>query len=616
MMHPSSTLAFRFGGTFLVALALARPAPALVDSCPTLGRVIKESAYITLIEVEKVSREKRVILFKKVADLKGENPAKKFSQQITDGLHPREPKLILDWAEPGRQAVFFQSRKTALTCIGHYWYDCSLNPEPWWTMSHGRPEMPQAYTGKVSKLRQHVVDILAGKEVVVVVIDTMGAEDFFKRESIYSKVLLRGREYPVQRIRAGLKYDTVPTQSPIVGKGAGTAADVAPLVASLKSADAAARIDAAEELGLIGAAAEAALPALAGVLEDTSPLVRVAAAGGLGRIDPKNDKAVPALTAALKSGDPKVRREAALTLGDLAPEARAAVPALAAALGDTDANVRWAVVEALGRYRSAARPNIAALAGLLKDPDPDLRGAAADALGWIGHRRANAALIAALKDAQPNVRWAVAVALTRIGGPGAEAGAPEIIRVMESSTGTDWHTCYPCYRHLASLGPAARNVLPAVEKRFETDRRIPNLLAALGSKKVVSYYANQLKDKDAQARYYAVLHLGLVGTEAEAAVPALTELLKDPKLSRQAEWAIALIRKKGKERLPALIKIYETKELRFDEWIRKLSADILGWMGPDAREAVPTLEAVLNDREQSSSNVRAAVECALRRIGD
>jgi len=602
-------------GAFVAWLAAASPAAALVDSCPTLGQVIKNSEFITVLEVDKVSHEKRAIIFKKLADLKGKNPVEKVGHQITDGQHPREPKLILSWAEPGQQAIVFQSKTNVLTCIGPYWYDCTLNVAPWWTMNYGRPEMPLAYTGKVSRLRQHVVDILAGKEVVVMAIDDTQQADFKKRDSVYTKLLLRGKEFPVRRIKAGLKWDSIVQRSPEVGKGAGGAADVPPLLAALKGQEAAERADAAEELGLIGPAARSAVAALTEALRDAEGRVQIAAAGALARIDPKNEKAQPVLTAALKAKAAKVRREAALTLGELALNARIAVPALIDALPDDDPNIRWAVIEALGRFHGQARPAIPAVASLLKDKDADVRGAAADALAWIGHRSANPALIEALKDSLPSVRWAAAIALARIGGPGAEAGAPILVLQMEKSI--NWHNSYPIYRHLRSLGPGAKNVLPIVEKHFKKDGRIDGLLAAMGSKTVVPHYLKNLKSTANHVRYYAVLNLGLIGAEAEEAVPALTEMLKDPKLGFQAGWALNMIRLKGKERIPVLVQVLNDKVLRDkDEVIRSMSAEILGWMGPDAREAVPALEGVLKDKDEWRPNVRAAVEEALRKIQD
>ena len=54
---------------------LAPPARAFVDASPTLGRLVNDSSTIVILEVQKVQKEKRLILFKKVADLKGQTSA-------------------------------------------------------------------------------------------------------------------------------------------------------------------------------------------------------------------------------------------------------------------------------------------------------------------------------------------------------------------------------------------------------------------------------------------------------------------------------------------------------------------------------------------------------------
>ena len=83
---------------------LASPACGYIDYAPTLGQLIKDSTHIVVIRVDKVSQEKRAILFQKVADLKGKFDTEKIYHQITDGTHPREPHEIMDWAEPGQVA--------------------------------------------------------------------------------------------------------------------------------------------------------------------------------------------------------------------------------------------------------------------------------------------------------------------------------------------------------------------------------------------------------------------------------------------------------------------------------------------------------------------------------
>jgi hypothetical protein len=107
----------------IVLLVMTAPALAYVDASPTLGTVINDSESITVLQVEKVSSEKRVIIYRKVADLKGTYPAEQIKHAITDGAHPREPRRILDWARPGKIAICFHNGKVAQTCIGSYWYE-------------------------------------------------------------------------------------------------------------------------------------------------------------------------------------------------------------------------------------------------------------------------------------------------------------------------------------------------------------------------------------------------------------------------------------------------------------------------------------------------------------
>src|SRR5437763_10269604 len=134
-----------------VLCGLARPAWGYIDASPTLGKVIKDSTNIVVLRVEKVSRGKRIIIYEKVADLKGRHPTDRVKHHITDGWHPGEAKLILDWAEPGKVAVCFHNGRVSETCIGSYWYECSAHQEPWWRMTGGQARLAYAYFGPAEK---------------------------------------------------------------------------------------------------------------------------------------------------------------------------------------------------------------------------------------------------------------------------------------------------------------------------------------------------------------------------------------------------------------------------------------------------------------------------------
>src|SRR5690349_6618745 len=104
----------------LIVLGVATPSRAFLEVSPiipTLGRVVNQSTRIQVLQVDKVSREKQVIIYKKIADLKGKDADEVVKHKLTDGYHPRELRTVLDWAEPGEIAVCFYTGQGSVTCI-------------------------------------------------------------------------------------------------------------------------------------------------------------------------------------------------------------------------------------------------------------------------------------------------------------------------------------------------------------------------------------------------------------------------------------------------------------------------------------------------------------------
>jgi HEAT repeat protein len=446
---------------------------------PTLGRVVKQSTRIVVLQVDKVSREKQIIVYKKVADLKGKDSDAVVRHRLTDGYHPREARTVLDWAQPGEFAVCFYTGRGSVMCLGRYWYLCSANEPGWGTMIAGRPEMAYCYSGSVAKLRDHVTAILAGRDTVVTALkyEVLGLapgqgkwierklEHWATYEAICSGRLMRGKEWPVWRIKASLKTQSNTLElvqeslsgktDYLVGDGAAAAEEVPALVKALKDEDARVRLEAAEDLGLSGPAAAAAGAALLKLTgQGADPLLRVAAARSLARIDPKNETAVPLLIDALKDKAGNVRKMAAESLGDLGPESRAAVTALLKGATDSDPTVSWAAIDALGQIGPGAEAAVPTLIEALKDAGT--RGAAVDALGQIGPkaRTAAGALEGLLKGDQVNIRWPAAASLVRIGGPGAKAG----VRFLLNPGSIPGRSRYDATHILTA--PSAREALP------------------------------------------------------------------------------------------------------------------------------------------------------------
>ena len=184
-----------------------RSALAYIEIAYTLGRVVQEATSISVLRIEKVDKEKNLILFRKVQDLKGTLPGETTKHNIgRAGFHEREWKAIMEWAEPGKTAVFFNNGGASETCIGNYWYQAYAGGE-WWNMSHGEPYLLRSYAGTPDKLIGIVQSMLAGQEVVV---PCMVDGD---------KMTLQLRTAKIQRMKASLKLQDYNPQRDFAGWG-------------------------------------------------------------------------------------------------------------------------------------------------------------------------------------------------------------------------------------------------------------------------------------------------------------------------------------------------------------------------------------------------------------
>jgi HEAT repeat protein len=609
-----------FVGVLLATAALAGPARAYVDCALTLGQLVRDSAGVVVLRVEQVSREKQVIVFRKVADLKGRSPDGLVRHLVARGLHPREPRLVLDWAEPGRLAVAFSDGRAALTCVGRYWYESAPRGEGWWAMTCGRPDLSLAYCGPAGRLQDAVGVIVAGGEAVVPAVRYDAGGEYRQRTDF--KGTLRGRDCPVCRVRASLRIGgTVPEamRRPgyVVGPGAGGPEDVPGLVRALQDPDGRRRADAAEELGLIGPAAREAVGPLRAAVQDADGLVRTRAAAALASIDPEDKNPVPTLIAALGNVTAAVRKEAAGALGDLGAAARAAVPDLARALKDADAAVRWAAAEALGRMGPAAEAAVPALIEALNDKA--VSAAATDALGWVGPAARPAAMLLRIGlrlDGDTEAQRVAAWALLRIGGDEAKDAIPVLIHELKSD---DWHNRRDAATFLWGLGTAAREAAPALTEALHDAHphvrwaAAGALVAALGPKADAALPAllAALKDRDnVLTRRYAPAVLMSLGPTARPALPALTEALRDPDadVRRCAAAALMQLGPAPEKMLPAVTEALRGSDLAY---VRRQALAALTSLGPRAKPAVPAVRAALGDPD---ADVRRWAEAALRRI--
>lgn len=182
-------------------------ASAYVEAPYALGRVLLESTNVVLMRVEAVDKEKNLIIYRKVLDIKGKHPQDVIKHNIgRGGLRPNEWKQAMDWAEVGRTAVFFHNGGASETCIGTWWYQCYAQGE-WWGHVHGEPFLLRSFAGQPEKLAAIIATMQAGQETIAPCMVDGDKED------------LHNRRARIQRLKVSLKLLDYNPKRDFVGWG-------------------------------------------------------------------------------------------------------------------------------------------------------------------------------------------------------------------------------------------------------------------------------------------------------------------------------------------------------------------------------------------------------------
>jgi hypothetical protein len=150
-----------------VLLVLVPGGRAYVEERYTLARVVNESTNIVLVKVKRVNKERKLIIYDKVADIKGKHPSDVIKHNVgVGGFNVREQTLPTEWAAEGKLALFFHNGGASETCIGKYWYQAYAGGE-WWNHSHGEPYLCRTFCGEVEALKEAVEKLLKNEDVMV-----------------------------------------------------------------------------------------------------------------------------------------------------------------------------------------------------------------------------------------------------------------------------------------------------------------------------------------------------------------------------------------------------------------------------------------------------------------
>ncbi|MBT4865246.1 MAG: HEAT repeat domain-containing protein [Planctomycetaceae bacterium] len=420
------------------------------------------------------------------------------------------------------------------------------------------------------------------------------------------------------------------------------------LTAALSDSDASVRQHAAYALGRIGTDAKEAAPTLMKLLDDEHSSVRRSAAVALGYIKQDLDNLSLTMVRWLSAADGDQRSTATFALVEIGS---AAVPAVCEGTESENPETRRQALLILRKLRTADAIAITAVRGRLADDDDSVREQAYKNI--IAMRVVTSEeFIRALRDKNRSIvivatRWRVSEfgeeatavlpdlrrfvegddsvlrgwAIRNINELGSIARSiePSLIKVLDDESNS---TRAAAVRALVSVGAEPDVVVPLLTKiladinpsqrdAHDLSRAAANALVALkpdAAKAIVSIFIKRLQDKDPGHRQFAAWTLACFGEAADAAVPALIEVLNDDEVSSTAAHALGNIGSKARSAVPALIRALS----HLKPSVRETAAVALGKIGPEAKAAVPRLQEIVKDEE--SQSIWEAATTALQQI--
>jgi HEAT repeat protein len=272
----------------------------------------------------------------------------------------------------------------------------------------------------------------------------------------------------------------------------------------------------------------------------------------------------------------------------------AALPRLQSATKDRDLEIARRAKQCIEEIK--INEKVAAIVAELKSPKPKTRAAAADKLTEMGPlaKPAVPALIQALDDPDKNVRFRVLVTLGHI-GPAAAAAVPRMTQLL-NDRGADRDVRWAAATYLSYIGSPAESAVPELLRLLE--------------------------DRDCGLRGGAALALIVLGHRHKGVVPALLRALEVARSQKDvgvAGYAAAALGKLGKDPehcVPAILQALQEAGRSprgvYDQRTALMAG--LGYFGPAAERAIPTLAAIAKSEKEEVRIRLGAIE-ALQMIG-
>ncbi|HLW68421.1 MAG TPA: HEAT repeat domain-containing protein [Gemmataceae bacterium] len=392
---------------------------------------------------------------------------------------------------------------------------------------------------------------------------------------------------------------------------------------ALNDAEAAVRVAAAEALGKIGPSARAVYPQIIRAASDPHPQVREAVSNSLRKIGPPGKDDVKTLAELLKEKNPDKRVAYAGTIRDLKPESAALVELFKPLVNDSEKPMKIQAIKALGEAGPPAHAQtFPVLLPFLEDYESDVRQAALASIAAAGPPTTAdiPALQLTLFSKQVEARRYAAEAIGNLGDEGKTCAALLAGKLKDDDVGVRQAAA----AGLVKLGAAAKDVRDnLLAARTDADPKVrQTVLQALGAcgrgDGVVDGLFASLNDEEEPVRAAAMKTLReLKPPLGKDDLTNLSSALKD-KAADARRFAAAELTKIGAEALPVRSSLIDALK-DADGEVQKQAAMALGAMGPQAKEAVPALLALmtasLDSTEAGSKERFQQASAAVMKIG-
>jgi HEAT repeat protein len=415
---------------------------------------------------------------------------------------------------------------------------------------------------------------------------------------------------------------------------------LAVLQEGLKDTDLNVRMQAAFALTQSGRASKDGTKVFMEGLKSRSAGVRQQALQGLQNSGALGGDAAPALLDMMENdSDPNLKQQAMYALQQVGGDAKVMIPGLTKMLRDKDSNVRLAALQVVGRYGADSitliverlddkddnvkqnavwmlqnvqgdlKPALKEIKALLKHKDAQVRASGVQLIARCGDSAAED-LVALLKDHDENVRWQTVNSLRNLQG-GTKKLVQRLIDMAENEKDVKLRSFG--VMAMAQLGPDTFGTLFGLLRKEKDDTVRAAGIQGLnglgeGSKAAVPFLTEALKDKAVIVRSRAVTALGNMGRYGIETIPKLAEVMikdTDDNVRMNAVEALANMQPEG---MPAL-----AGGLRdADGPVRHQILNKLQSFGYRGKDAVPGLIACLKDK---SDNVRILACHVLEQFG-